>query len=160
MTYLRWDVSGPYDVVFTTRAGGVSDGPFSSLNLGRKTGDDVERVDENRRRACAEIGADAVLERLRYPTRLRRYVVDLVRAHAFWLDDVDGLFARRFLRDHGEALAHDLVDHKEADLRAKDVGEHELEAVVRLRALLEAEASNPHRLSDLAVDGSDLLELG
>jgi tRNA nucleotidyltransferase (CCA-adding enzyme) len=104
--------------------------------------------------------ADAVLERLRYPTRLRRYVVDLVRAHAFWPDDVDGLFARRFLRDHGEALAHDLVDHKEADLRAKDVGEHELEAVVRLRALLEAEASNPHRLSDLAVDGSDLLELG
>ena len=31
---------------------------YSSLNLGRKTGDNVERVDENRRRACAEIGAD------------------------------------------------------------------------------------------------------
>jgi len=45
--------------VFTTRLGGVSEGPFSSLNLGRKTGDDVERVDENRRLACAEIGADA-----------------------------------------------------------------------------------------------------
>jgi YfiH family protein len=45
--------------VFTTRNGGVSEGPFASLNLGRKTGDDVERVDENRRRACAEIGADA-----------------------------------------------------------------------------------------------------
>ena len=59
MTHLRWDVPGPYDVVFTTRNGGVSEGPFSSLNLGRKTGDDVERVDENRRRACAEIGADA-----------------------------------------------------------------------------------------------------
>jgi polyphenol oxidase len=59
VTHLRWDVSGPYDVVFTTRIGGVSEGPFSSLNLGRKTGDDVERVDENRRLACAEIGADA-----------------------------------------------------------------------------------------------------
>jgi polyphenol oxidase len=58
VTYLRWDAAGPYDVVFTTRVGGVSEGPFSSLNLGRKTGDDVERVDENRRRACAEIGAD------------------------------------------------------------------------------------------------------
>ncbi len=104
--------------------------------------------------------ADVVLERLRYPTRLRRYVVELVRAHAFFLDDVDALFARRFLREHGDALAHDLVDHKEADLRAKDVGDHELEAVVRLRALLEEEASSPHRLSDLAVDGSDLLELG
>ncbi len=59
MTHLRWDVSGAYDIVFTTRNGGVSEGPFASLNLGRKTGDDVERVDENRRRACAEIDADA-----------------------------------------------------------------------------------------------------
>jgi YfiH family protein len=55
---LRWDVDGPYDVAFTTRAGGVSEGPFESLNLGRRTGDDVERVDENRRRLCAELDAD------------------------------------------------------------------------------------------------------
>jgi polyphenol oxidase len=56
---IRWDVSGPYEVVFSTREGGVSEGPYASLNLGRMTGDDVERVDENRRRLCAEIGADA-----------------------------------------------------------------------------------------------------
>jgi len=55
---LRWDVEGPYDVVFTTRAGGVSEGPFESLNLGRRTGDHVDRVDENRRRLCAEVGAN------------------------------------------------------------------------------------------------------
>jgi YfiH family protein len=55
---LRWDVSGPYEVVFTTRDGGVSEGPFESLNLGRRTGDEVERVDENRRRLCAEVGAE------------------------------------------------------------------------------------------------------
>jgi polyphenol oxidase len=54
---LRWDVGGPYEVVFTTRVGGVSEGPFESLNLGRRTGDDVERVDENRRRLCEEVGA-------------------------------------------------------------------------------------------------------
>jgi YfiH family protein len=54
---LRWDVPGPYEVVFTTRDGGVSKGPFESLNLGRRTGDEVERVDENRRRLCAEVGA-------------------------------------------------------------------------------------------------------
>jgi polyphenol oxidase len=46
-------------VTFTTREGGVSEGPYESLNLGRLTGDDVERVDENRRLLCAEIGADA-----------------------------------------------------------------------------------------------------
>jgi len=63
---IRWDPSGPYEVVFTTRLGGVSEGPYASLNLGRKTGDDVERVDENRRRACAEIGADAAKLALTY----------------------------------------------------------------------------------------------
>jgi polyphenol oxidase len=56
---IRWDVPGPYEVVFSTREGGVSQGPYASLNLGRMTGDDVECVDENRRRLCAEIGADA-----------------------------------------------------------------------------------------------------
>jgi tRNA nucleotidyltransferase (CCA-adding enzyme) len=111
----------------------------------------------------AQVGAqmaDEVLARLRYPSRLRRYVVDLIAAHAFFLDDVDELFARRFLRAHGDELARDLVEHKEADLRAKNVSEGELEAVTRLRALIEQERSNPHRLADLAVDGSDLLALG
>jgi YfiH family protein len=53
---IRWVPPGPYEVVFSTRAGGVSEGPYDSLNLGRMTGDDVERVDENRRLLCAEIG--------------------------------------------------------------------------------------------------------
>ena len=66
MSHVRWDAPGPYEVVFTTRVGGVSDGPYASLNLGRKTGDDVDRVDENRRRACAEIGADAARLALNY----------------------------------------------------------------------------------------------
>ena len=55
---IRWQPPGPYEVAFSTRAGGVSEGPFASLNLGRMSGDDVECVDENRRRLCAEIGAD------------------------------------------------------------------------------------------------------
>jgi polyphenol oxidase len=63
---IRWDAPGPYEVAFTTRRGGVSEGPYASLNLGRKTGDDAERVDENRRRACAEIGADAARLALNY----------------------------------------------------------------------------------------------
>jgi tRNA nucleotidyltransferase (CCA-adding enzyme) len=111
----------------------------------------------------AAIGAritDEVLERLRYPTRVRRYVVDLVGAHAFPLDDIDDLFARRFLQAHGEQLAFDLVAHKLADLGAKQVPPEEVEAAQRLRRLLEQERSNPHRLTDLVVDGADLLELG
>jgi YfiH family protein len=54
---IRWPVDG-YAVAFTTRVGGVSEGPFASLNLGRKSGDDVARADENRRIVCAAIGAD------------------------------------------------------------------------------------------------------
>jgi YfiH family protein len=58
---IRWQPPGPYDVVFSTRLGGVSEGPYESLNLGRLSGDDVERVDENRRILCAEIQADPAL---------------------------------------------------------------------------------------------------
>jgi YfiH family protein len=55
---IRWDAPGPYEVVFSTREGGVSEGPYASLNLGRMTGDDVEHVDENRRILCAEVGTE------------------------------------------------------------------------------------------------------
>jgi YfiH family protein len=56
---IRWEnAPGPYEVVFSTREGGVSEGPFASLNLGRATADEPERVDENRRRLCGEVGAD------------------------------------------------------------------------------------------------------
>ena len=104
--------------------------------------------------------AGAVMRRLRYPTGLRTHVTRLVRAHAFSLEGVDELFARRFLREHGDDLAFDLVSHKDADLRGKKVSDDELAAAARLRRLLEQEQSQPHRLADLAVDGSDLIELG
>jgi polyphenol oxidase len=55
---MRWEVSGPYEVAFSTREGGVSEGPFASLNLALRTGDDPDAVQENRRRLCAEVGAD------------------------------------------------------------------------------------------------------
>jgi YfiH family protein len=41
-------------VRFTARAGGVSDGPYASLNLGRWTDDDPAAVAENRRRAAGD----------------------------------------------------------------------------------------------------------
>lgn len=43
---------------FTTRLGGVSEGIFSSLNLGANRGDDPARVRENYRRVCAALGVD------------------------------------------------------------------------------------------------------
>src|SRR5215218_6333776 len=50
---LRWDAPGPYEVVFSTRTGGVSEGPYASLNLGFLTDDDRSRVEQNRRRLFA-----------------------------------------------------------------------------------------------------------
>lgn len=44
---------------FSTREGGVSEGPFASLNLGRSVGDDLQRVEENARRLAQAAGLRA-----------------------------------------------------------------------------------------------------
>jgi polyphenol oxidase len=44
--------------LFSTRNGGVSEGPYASLNLGVLTDDEPARVAENRRRLAAEAGVD------------------------------------------------------------------------------------------------------
>ena len=59
MRLFPWTAPGPYRVAFSTRLGGVSEGPYTSLNLGILTADEPERVVENRRRLCAAVGADA-----------------------------------------------------------------------------------------------------
>jgi hypothetical protein len=56
---IEWEVPGPYRVAFSTRRGGVSDGPFASLNLGIRTDDDPVRVVENRTRLCSALDVDA-----------------------------------------------------------------------------------------------------
>jgi hypothetical protein len=48
----------PVETVITTRAGGVSEGPYESLNLGLHVGDDPGRVLENRRRAAGLLRAE------------------------------------------------------------------------------------------------------
>lgn len=49
------DFAAPH--AFSTRSGGVSDGPFASLNLGLSSGDDRERVETNRARMLARFGS-------------------------------------------------------------------------------------------------------
>lgn len=44
-------------LAFTERTGGVSEGPYASLNLGDACGDDPAAVAENRLRACRAVGA-------------------------------------------------------------------------------------------------------
>jgi YfiH family protein len=56
---IRWEAGGPFEVAFSTRQGGVSEGAFASLNLGILTDDEPERVTRNRALACEAAGLDA-----------------------------------------------------------------------------------------------------
>jgi polyphenol oxidase len=85
---IRWEIGGPYVVAFTSRHGGVSQGPYASLNLGAR-GDAPELIRENRALACAELGLD--------PTRLtvnrQQHSPTVHRAEAGRLDEPgDGLW--------------------------------------------------------------------
>jgi tRNA nucleotidyltransferase (CCA-adding enzyme) len=109
----------------------------------------------------AEIAAN-VLGRLRYPTKLRSHVTRLVRQHGFMPPKRDDpARARAFLARHGVELASDLFAHKEADLKAKGrPADEDLAQLAAFRALVERERDAPHRIGDLAIDGSDLIALG
>jgi len=127
---------------------------------------------ENRafgRRSHEEIGADLAseaLSRLRYPVRLRQHVRRLVREHMFGVPDPGNRTkARKFLQRHGDELAFDLVAHKRADLQGKREGpdeatQGELARLDAFRRTLVEELESPHRLDQLAVDGSDLIATG
>jgi tRNA nucleotidyltransferase (CCA-adding enzyme) len=109
--------------------------------------------------------AGTALRRLRYPNALRDRVCRIVRHHMFQVGKGDAVRARRFLAKHGDELAFQLVDHKEADFLGKRGTDgppplEDVDKLRRFRRVLERERRQPHRLKDLAVDGSDLIELG
>ena len=126
-------------------------------DLGKPSAD----ADGRRHAAVSAEIADRVLKRLRYPTRVRHHVVRIVAGHAFRLDGpIDALAARRFLAEHGDELATDLIGHKAADLAAKHVPAQEHEWVARMSEMVARESTQPHRIADLAVGGDDLLAIG
>jgi YfiH family protein len=78
MSAFRWagdhlaiDLPGAH-VVFTTRRGGVSDGPYASLNLGLLTEDDPAAVTENRRRVTDGLGVALLQGRQVHGTTVMR----------------------------------------------------------------------------------------
>ena len=61
---------------FSTRVGGVSEAPFDALNVGVLTGDEPDRVGENRRRLADSIERDpegVVMGRQVHGTEIRRH---------------------------------------------------------------------------------------
>lgn len=73
---VRWleaDLPGAR-AAFSTRLGGVSKGPYEALNVAVKTGDEPDRVRENRHRLAAALGrspADVVMGRQVHGAELR-----------------------------------------------------------------------------------------
>jgi polyphenol oxidase len=53
-----WPAPERVKALVTTRSGGVSRGPYASLNLGRRVGDDARAVAENRARLSARLPAE------------------------------------------------------------------------------------------------------
>jgi YfiH family protein len=93
LTWPALDASGA-DAVVTARSGGVSSGPYESLNLSLSVGDDPGFVRENRRRLAAAFGVtsgDFVFARQVHGAGVR-VVADAERGSgAFSLDDaIDG----------------------------------------------------------------------
>ena len=89
---LRWAAPGPYIVAFSSRRGGVSEGRYASLNLGLLTADEPERVEENRRLLCEQVGVDSerlALNRQVHGTVVRRAGLADRGEHAdgLWTDE-------------------------------------------------------------------------
>ena len=76
MTLFEWKAPGPYRVAFSSRLGGVSEGPFASLNLGVLTDDDPDNVRKNRRRLCGKLGVDPETATMAW----QHHSADVVRA--------------------------------------------------------------------------------
>lgn len=75
----------------STRDGGVSAGTFASLNLGRRTPDVPEAVEENRRRASLALGFDAFLG----PRQVHGARIVEVRTSADEPGEADGVLTDR-----------------------------------------------------------------
>lgn len=59
-------------VMFTTRRGGFSEGPYASLNLGRRTEDDHQAAERNRAHVEAQVGAPLTYTRQVHGSRVLR----------------------------------------------------------------------------------------
>jgi YfiH family protein len=87
---VRWEAPAPYEIFFSNRLGGVSEGPYASLNIGLLTDDRPERVAANRRLLYDAAGTHP--ERVSWP--LQVHGAGVVRANgrgepadAIWTDE-------------------------------------------------------------------------
>jgi YfiH family protein len=111
---IRFEGSGDHlgdaRAMVAERTGGVSEGPFASLNLGQSTPDEGERVAENHRRAIAalELRGDIARVRLEHGAKIV-YAVragDLGVADALWTDRPELVLSLTVADCYPVALVH------------------------------------------------------
>lgn len=106
-----------------------------------------------------ERAARAVLERLKYPRDLTDQVCLLVRRHMFAIPETPrGL--RRLISKVGTGRIYDLIELRRADIRAQGRDEGAVDpALEQMEQAVTEEIQRrpPFTLSDLAVDGRDLM---
>ncbi len=106
--------------------------------------------------------SEEALRRLKAPTALREEVISLV-VHHMDLWEADEKVLRRQMRKHGTQHVKKLLALQRADYLSKGVpGDNahlDFDAVARVVEKIEADNTCLH-LSDLAVNGKDLMELG
>jgi polyphenol oxidase len=85
----HWPAPAAVGAVMSTRAGGVSESPFDSLNLSFSVGDDPAAVAENRARLAAAVGQPLCFAHLVHGAQAHRVVLEdagraLPPADALW----------------------------------------------------------------------------
>lgn len=135
---------------FTDRRGGVSSGPFATLNLGRGCGDDPAAVDENYRR-LAQAGGFS-LARLRTARQVHgRAVVratevdEATEADGLWCRRADAVVLAVRTADCVPVLLVDRAGEAAAAIHSGWMGTV-LEIVPQAVAILEAAGISPSRL--------------
>ncbi len=106
--------------------------------------------------------ADAILRRLKSPTRLREQVVFLIEMHMTKIP-VEKKPVRRYLSRLGWEAMEQLLTLQQADMGSKGTGiPEEADQFPQIRALMARirEEDACLSLKDLAVDGNDLMALG
>jgi hypothetical protein len=92
-----------FNLVFTTRKGGISRGKYKSLNLSYKVGDEPERVEENWRRVARSLNLD--YRSFTFPQQVHGKKIALAGARDLGkgtllnkekISGVDGLFTEEF----------------------------------------------------------------
>ena len=113
--------------------------------------------------AISEEKARAILERLHASNAVKNKVLTLIKYHDLYITPKPSNI-KRWLRTLGEEMTLDYIDFKIADLSTHnmELSAPEIDALKRIKEQTRGiiESGEPYKISDLALDGNDLISIG